>query len=82
MKSGIIGFGVIGQEIAHRLQGWRHSVYVYDKDRSLIDQCRMKSAEGVLNIRELSVCEAIFICVNGDRQIESVMSGEGGLLEI
>ncbi len=82
MKSGIIGFGVIGQEIAYRLKGWGHSVYVYDKDRSLVDQCRMKGAEGVLNIRELSVCEAIFICVNGDRQIESVMSGEGGLLEI
>ncbi len=80
MKLGVIGLGVIGQEVAYRLR--EHSVYAYDKERSLVDQCRTRGAEGALNIHELSVCEIIFICVNGDKQIESVMSGQDGLLEI
>jgi len=80
MKLGVIGLGVIGQEVAYRLR--EHTVYAYDRESHLVDQCRMKGAKGALNMRELSVCDVIFICVNGDKQIESVMSGEDGLLEV
>lgn len=80
MKSGVIGLGVIGQEIAYRLQGF--SVCAYDKDSSLVNKCREKGIAVVSNMRLLSDCEVIFICVNGDKQMETVMSSEDGLLEI
>jgi 3-hydroxyisobutyrate dehydrogenase-like beta-hydroxyacid dehydrogenase len=80
MKLGVIGLGVIGQEIIYRLQ--EHDVYVYDIQKSLVDKCSKKGVTGTKYIADLSDCEVFFICVNGDKQIEAVMLGENGLFEI
>lgn len=80
MKLGVIGLGVIGQEIIRRAQ--KHNVYAYDIQQSLVDKCSKNGVIGTKYISELSDCEVFFVCVNGDKEIEAVMLGENGLLEI
>ena len=81
-KIGFIGLGLMGSAIVNRLQDLNYSLTVLGRSRNEgIDKAEKRGATVAKDASELAAnSEVIFICVDTSKSVESIMSGENGLI--
>lgn len=77
---GWIGTGRMGAALATRLLQAGYDVAVYNRTRSKTDALSEKGATVVDRPVDLSSRDVVFVMVSASHDLESVMTGEGGLL--
>jgi 2-hydroxy-3-oxopropionate reductase len=80
---GFIGLGLMGSAMVQRLQSLEYPVTVVaHRNRKPIEEAVARGAKEVSTAGEVaSSSEIIMLCVDTSGAVESVMKGEGGLLE-
>jgi 3-hydroxyisobutyrate dehydrogenase len=77
---GWIGTGRMGYQLALRLLKSGYDVAVYNRTRAKAEPLAEHGAKIVDSPADLADRDIVFIMVSADRDLESVISGEGGLL--
>jgi len=82
VKVGFIGLGLMGSAIVNRLQDKDYSVTVLGRSRNAgIIKAEERGAKVASNASELAEnSEVIFVCVDTSKSVESIMTGENGLI--
>jgi len=81
-KTGFIGLGDIGKPMAKHLVCDDFEAYVFDLVQSAVDELTAAGANASASVAELAAtCDHIGICVRDDAQVESILFGEGGILD-
>lgn len=81
-RIGFIGVGTMGRHLVHNMIKGDYEVFVYDKKPEALEYVTSLGAKPVDTLKQLTeACETIFVAVLTDKQVETVISGEGGLLE-
>ncbi|MGH3292354.1 MAG: NAD(P)-dependent oxidoreductase [Trebonia sp.] len=77
---GWIGTGRMGFQLAARLLNAGYDVSVYNRTRAKAEPLAEKGAKIVDRPGDLASRDIVFVMVAADKDLESVISGEGGLL--
>ena len=77
---GWIGTGRMGYQLALRLLNAGYDVAAYNRTRSKCEPLREFGAKVVDRPADLADRDIVFIMVSADKDLESVISGQGGLL--
>jgi 3-hydroxyisobutyrate dehydrogenase len=77
---GWIGTGRMGFQLAARLLNAGYDISVYNRTRAKAEPLAEKGAKVVDRPADLANREIVFVMVAADKDLEAVISGEGGLL--
>lgn len=77
---GWLGTGRMGTEMARRLISAGHDVTVWNRTRSKTDELSAAGAKVADTIHDLAAVDIMFIMVSTPRDLEQVITGEGGVL--
>ncbi|MFM7273750.1 MAG: NAD(P)-dependent oxidoreductase, partial [Gammaproteobacteria bacterium] len=78
---GFIGLGDMGKPMAKNLVGDAFEAWVHDVSPAPVAELVALGAKAATSPAELAAaCELIGLCVRDDRDVESLLHGEGGLL--
>ncbi|WP_062389062.1 NAD(P)-dependent oxidoreductase [Pseudomonas abietaniphila] len=79
---GFIGVGVMGRPMARRLLQHGHSLVIYDKDQSALDELATLGAQVASSVREVAdSAEVIFTSLPSPAIFKAVAMGADGLIE-
>ncbi|SEP66568.1 2-hydroxy-3-oxopropionate reductase [Pseudomonas sp. NFACC02] len=79
---GFIGVGVMGRPMARRLLQHGHSLVIYDKDQSALDELAALGAQVASSVREVAdSAEVIFTSLPSPAIFKAVAMGADGLIE-
>jgi 3-hydroxyisobutyrate dehydrogenase-like beta-hydroxyacid dehydrogenase len=81
MEAGLIGLGRMGSGIAKSLLRAGHRVTVYNRTRERAEALRADGAIVAATVAEACRNEVLFTMVADDAALESLVFGEGGILE-
>src|SRR5688572_4559001 len=82
-KAGVIGAGLMGTALAQRLLQAHFEVVAYDVDDVRLDAVARLGVRAAASIAEVAGhCDSIVIAVFDTGQVERVMEGAGGVLEV
>jgi len=82
MQIGFVGLGRMGASIAAHLLRAGHPLLVHDVRPQAARGCVELGARAAESPRQLAgSCDLVFTCLPGPAEVESVVLGEGGLLE-
>ena len=80
-RVGFIGLGDMGKPMAKNLVGESFEAWVYDVAPAPVAELAALGARAAASPAELAAaCELIGLCVRDDRDVESLLHGEGGIL--
>ena len=83
MRIGFIGVGNMGGPIAAHLISAGHDLLVFDLNDEALDQAAELGATAVSSVAEAAVdAEVVFLSLPMPRDVEEVVSGEGGLFDV
>ncbi len=80
MQVGFIGLGNIGKPMAKNLLGEPFELTVYDVDEEAVEELVALGARRAGIVEMAQRCEVIGICVRDNRDVESLLYGDEGLL--
>lgn len=79
---GVIGLGLIGQALAHRLTATGDAPLVFDVKPDAVDRAVAAGAISTGSSAELAGrCDVVLVCVQTDAQCVAAIRGEGGVLD-
>jgi len=79
---GVIGLGLIGSALAHRLTRTGDAPLVFDVNPTALEAAVAAGAIAAHSSAELAErCDVVLVCVQNDDQCIAVVCGEGGALE-
>jgi 3-hydroxyisobutyrate dehydrogenase-like beta-hydroxyacid dehydrogenase len=81
MKIGFIGLGRMGGGMARRLLGAGHELTVYNRTPEKAKPLSMKGAKVASKVSEACDGEAVITMLSDDEALESVVYGDGGILQ-
>ncbi|MBQ9828168.1 MAG: NAD(P)-dependent oxidoreductase, partial [Lachnospiraceae bacterium] len=82
MKVGFVGLGNMGYNMVNNLIKNGFEVYTYDVFKKAVERTEEIGAHGVSDLRELGeIADVVQVMVMNYEQVNSVVAGEGGLLE-
>jgi 3-hydroxyisobutyrate dehydrogenase len=77
--SGMIGLGNMGGRIARRIRDAGKTVRGYDRDRKQVDASGIEAAASIAELT--SAADVVFLSLPDSTVVETVVLGEGGMLE-
>ena len=80
MRIGFIGIGQMGAGMAARLLQAGHDVVVYNRSRAKAEPLAAKGAIIADSVAQACTGAAVFTMLSNDAAVDSVVSGEGGIL--
>lgn len=80
-KIGFIGLGLMGGNMAERLQNYGYDLVVMGRKRSALEPVLARGAVEVRTPKELAeACDIVMLCVTTSEAVESLIYGDEGIL--
>lgn len=81
LKFGFLGLGMMGQQLVKHLLGSRHSVTVWNRNRSVLESFEKAGAELATTPGDvISACDITFSCLSGPSASKEVLFSQFGVL--